>query len=447
MTNTSSFKNLLSNFYILGLSFFIIFGRSFSGLKILSFRVGELVVGLLIIISFITIAVHFKNKDYFIQFNKQIYTFGFLIILFFISLFVNQGNLFNLYSFKSSSYIWTTATIFFSYFLLRDHQFNKTYKYIFSILLFVVYFFSTIHYPQVFINFFTTYSDRWDFVKASDIFLIYVLTNTFNYFNFSKKINAYVYFMFSSAILLPLFLFMSKGSFFPAVVFVLTFFIIYFKFTKKHILKLIITLLISSLLFVVSTYEVWGNLNFEKGLDINQNNAETLLKVDTLKRNISDISQQKNTSAVFASIYFSGNRIYSTEMMLNWRLQIWQDIIFDLGDKNKTLFGYGYNDIIPIMDDSQRRGTDGTNENVHNYFFNILARGGVFQLITILLFMFFMFLEIEDKNKKLIFLASIVPLYMTSFFDASMESVRFPLIFYFGIVLIFKLDSNKSRLR
>ena len=54
----------------------------------------------------------------------------------------------------------------------------------------------------------------------------------------------------------------------------------------------------------MSTYEVWGNLNFEKGLDINQNNAETLLKVDTLKRNISDISQQKNTSAVLLQYIF-----------------------------------------------------------------------------------------------------------------------------------------------
>ena len=138
--------------------------------------------------------------------------------------------------------------------------------------------------------------------------------------------------------------------------------------------------------------------------------------------------------------------MYSTEMMLDWRLQIWQDIVYDLYEKNQILFGYGYNEIIPIMDDSQRRGTDGTNENVHNYFFNVLARGGIVQLLIIFLFMIFMFIEIKDKDMKIIFLATIIPIYMTSFFDASMESVRFPLIFYFGIVLIFKLDSNKNRL-
>jgi O-antigen ligase len=189
---------------------------------------------------------------------------------------------------------------------------------------------------------------------------------------------------------------MSKGSFFPSVVYVLTFFILYFKFTKLHKWKLFLTIILSLFLFVVSTYEIWGNLNFEKGFDANQTSAESLLKVDTLRRNISDISQQKNTSEVFASIYFSGNRIYSTEMMLDWRLQIWQDIVYDLYEKNQILFGYGYNEIIPIMDDSQRRGTDGTNENVHNYFFNVLARGGIVQLLIIFLFMIFMFIEIKN---------------------------------------------------
>ena len=446
MKIVSNLKNLILLFYILGMSLFIIFGRSFSGLKISIFRIGELAVGFLIIFSFVTIALKYKNKKYFKKFNFQINTFAFLIVFFLVSLFINNGNLFNLYTYKSSSYVWTISFLFFSYLMLNTSPIKRYDKYLFSILLPIVYFFSTIHYPQIFIDFFNNYSDKWDFVKASDIFLIYVLTNTFNYFNFSKKINAFNYFMFTSAILMPLFLYMSKGSFFPSVVYVFTFFILYFKFTKLHKWKLFLTIILSFFLFVVSTYEIWGNLNFEKGFDANQTSAESLLKVDTLRRNISDISQQKNTSEVFASIYFSGNRMYSTEMMLDWRLQIWQDIVYDLYEKNQILFGYGYNEIIPIMDDSQRRGTDGTNENVHNYFFNVLARGGIVQLLIIFLFMIFMFIEIKDKDMKIIFLATTIPIYMTSFFDASMESVRFPLIFYFGIVLIFKLDSNKNRL-
>ena len=43
--------------------------------------------------------------------------------------------------------------------------------------------------------------------------------------------------------------------------------------------------------------------------------------------------------------------------------------------------------------DVERRGTDGTNENVHNYFINILARGGLVQVL------FFMFFYIKIINK------------------------------------------------
>ena len=97
------------------------------------------------------------------------------------------------------------------------------------------------------------------------------------------------------------------------------------------------------------------------------------------------------------------------------------------------------------MDDYTRRGNDQSNENVHNYFFNVLARGGLLQLLIILSFIIFMLLEIKDKKMKIVFMLTLIPIYMTSFFDASMESVRFPLIFYFGIALIFKLDEDKYK--
>ena len=47
--------------------------------------------------------------------------------------------------------------------------------------------------------------------------------------------------------------------------------------------------------------------------------------------------------------------------------------------KKSIYFGYGYEEIIPAMDDVERKGTDGTNEHVHNYL-NITARGGSMQL-------------------------------------------------------------------
>ena len=72
------------------------------------------------------------------------------------------------------------------------------------------------------------------------------------------------------------------------------------KIDKLEKLKSLIVVLLSVVLFVLSTYEVWGNLDFEKG-EINiDNQEESLLKLDTLGRGISDIADQKDTVDVFA---------------------------------------------------------------------------------------------------------------------------------------------------
>ena len=133
--------------------------------------------------------------------------------------------------------------------------------------------------------------------------------------------------------------------------------------------------------------------------------------------------------------------------MANWRLEIWQDILRDLKNQNRYFKGFGYNKIIPAMDLVHRRGTDGTNENPHNFMFYILARGGLIQLVLYAMF-FFQILKIYHKKFNnyhiLIFL---IPIFTTSLFDASMESIRFPLIFYsflsyFMMYSIF--DDNRS---
>ena len=74
----------------------------------------------------------------------------------------------------------------------------------------------------------------------------------------------------------------------------------------------------------------------------------------------------------------------------------------DLNNDNRFLRGYGYNEIIPAMDLVHRRGTDGTNENPHNFIFYILARGGIIQLLLFAAF-YIQLLKLEYKiflNKK-----------------------------------------------
>ena len=90
----------------------------------------------------------------------------------------------------------------------------------------------------------------------------------------------------------------------------------------------------------------------------------------------------------------------SKDNTTNWRLDIWQDVFEDLNNKNLIIYGYGHNEIIPVMTDPSapgRLGRDGLNENVHNYFVNILARGGHFNLLLSLPFIF-LYCKYQKEN-------------------------------------------------
>ena len=112
-----------------------------------------------------------------------------------------------------------------------------------------------------------------------------------------------------------------------------------------------------------------------------------------------------------------------------------------MNNENKLIIGNSFNEKIPAMDDPFRSGDDGTNENVHNYFINILARGGLIHLFLIL-YIFYRLIKYSLINTKLLdILSLLLPIAVTSFFDASMENSHFPLIFYFVFGISFY--SNK----
>ena len=54
---------------------------------------------------------------------------------------------------------------------------------------------------------------------------------------------------------------------------------------------------------------------------------------------------------VVFSLYFEDNVLKSTDGTLNWRLDIWQDLLSDMNISNKNLFGFGYNEILSVMTD------------------------------------------------------------------------------------------------
>ena len=433
MLSKNKINRIIGLLYFANLSLYMLFGRTYSGLYISSFRIGELIIGSFLLLNLLILILPIKYLNSNINLESSIiYTYKLIIVSFFIILFVNNGSFTDVYSYKSSSYIWMLGTFIFTSFF-QEKIFKKNSFYVILIIFYLVYQFSTIHYPVSIINFFETYSDKFDFQKGSDLLIIYVVSILFVQRNMKNKFNSLAIFLVSSSILLPLFLFKSKGAFLPAIIFIIYYFYLSRKLITAKKMKTLAIALLSIILFIVSTFEVYGNLNFKKmGMD-GYGAAEELsqlFSVDEIDKGIKAIASEKNTNEFFLSFFIMDGRLYSREMMANWRLEIWQDILRDLNNENRLLKGYGYNEIIPAMDLVHRRGTDGTNENPHNFMFYILARGGLIQLLLFSAFYIQLLILYYKKHKNFNILIYLIPILTTSLFDASMESVRFPLIFY-----------------
>ena len=186
----------------------------------------------------------------------------------------------------------------------------------------------------------------------------------------------------------------------------------------------ILTIFLSFLIFVLSAFIV-----SKSPLDLEEID-DKIIYVSTSRYE----KPVQNTPQViddYPILYTEGRRLFSSDGNLNWRLQIWQDVFQDTYLKNAVFSGYGYNNKIPAMEPEYRSGNDGTNENVHNFFVNVYARGGLIHLLLYLSFFVILFRSAEQNNRLKILAMFFVPLIFTSFFDASMENAHYPLIFYF----------------
>ena len=112
--------------------------------------------------------------------------------------------------------------------------------------------------------------------------------------------------------------------------------------------------------------------------------------VNVIQESVSEVVERKNTNQ-FLGFYFCEGRLCSKDNTLDWRLDIWFDLIFDQVDKGKLIQGFGFNEIFEVMKDPNapgRLGRDGLNEHVHNHLFTIIGRMGIIGLISYLFFQF-----------------------------------------------------------
>lgn len=451
MKIVNSIKNLYVHFYCLILILTMLFGRTFQGLYILDYRLGEYLVLICLIftILFYPNNIFQKLKIDFL-YDKKTFIVSKLLFLNFIFIVLFTGGSFtNLYTYKSSSVIWTTAFLFIGSYIISEEKISKKYFNFIPSVLFIVYILSTVHFPEFLISFFQNYSDKFDFIKGSDTLLVYVVCLLVARNKFNKTTSGYIYFVIASGLYIPLMLYKSKGAFFPGILFFLYSLIYFFDYFKKEKLKSFLISFIFIPIFLFSTFNSYGNFTFKKMGQDSYFEDETFSS-NTIQKSLNVVVSEKNTVSIFASFFIIDGRLYSQEQMANWRLQIWQDVVRDIfwqadysmdeqykliraqGEFRSDLIlsGFGFNEMLPAMDYWERNGQDGTNENPHNYFIYLFGRGAFPLLALVLLFNFYIILNWKKNHGNYLILLFLLPIYFTISFDAAMESVRFPLIFY-----------------
>ncbi len=410
---------------ILFFMFVLTFGRSVMGIYILGYRLGEFIMAASLLLFLISLISFDKVKALKSNLDRRIYYTIIFIFASFIFISLNSDSSFlNPYTYKASSYIWSLGflflgTIFFDRFELKEKHLN-----IFLFILIYLYFFSIYGLPQNIVDFILSISDKYEPHKGSDLLIMFAGIFFIHNRLLKDKRRALEVYLIYFCTYLPLIIFKSRGAAIAFLIFSIT--EIYylrhnFKSTWKRnslLFLLLVLLTIQSVVFVGGS----GFLKFEQA-------QEDIEYIATYRADPDD----EELRILYIDIDFWRNqkRVYSSDNNLNWRLQIWQDVTYDMHDKNLYLTGYGYKNKIPAMEEITRQGLDRLNEHVHNYPLTLYARGGFLHLLSYLALFIFLIKRSKQVTESNYFLLFLIPVMFTAFFDAAMENSHYPLIFYF----------------
>jgi len=184
------------------------------GIYIYKFRVGEYLI-LFSLLIFLFILLFNKRIISFEVFDKKLFYIQMLVFIsFLISASYSNSNLTETYSFKSSSYIWTTSFIFLGYFLHKNFNIDKYVLFFLRPGVILVYYIIVINYIDRLEYLFLTISDKYELHKGSDLAILFLVTIILN--NDKKNINSYsyVFFFLISALFLPLIMYSSRAAIF-----------------------------------------------------------------------------------------------------------------------------------------------------------------------------------------------------------------------------------------
>jgi len=406
--------------------------RSFTGIYIFNFRIGEIVIAFCFLTSIIFILKFlFFNNIY--SFEKEFKKEYILIFtMFFLTILSAKSLRFDIYLFKSSSYIWVVSIFFLSNWLSKKIFLDTLLEKTILILTALIYLISVVYIPENLTNFLITYSDKFELHKGSDLLITYILFCILYQNKTLQNKNNFYLFSIITGFYLPLLAVKSRAALIAALIY-LIFFLIFIVKNKIGQLQIFFFILFSFISLIISTNLI-ANSNLISSIESDAN------FIDLIEfRN--QPYYENNIDGTIPILYIYEKRLFSGDGNLNWRLQIWQDTIQDTIESPKVLFlGHGYEEILPSMDQDIRKGKDGLNENVHNYFINIFARGGIINFIIFILINIKIIKTSRKTSQNFNILMFMVPIIFVSLFDSSMENAHFPIIYYFFLARLLNID-------
>ena len=427
----NKYKHFILNSLFVSIFVILINGRSLLGLYILGFRLAEILTGLSIFLLFFLI---YKYKFFKENLGSRfVNSYLVLVFYFIISNIMNSSNFLDLYLYKSSVYIWYISFIFFGFIVFKNIEITKNFFYIGYLGLFIQFIFNVIYYPDFLTQFFNEFSDKTQFLKGAEIAIFFIVV-TFFANKYIEKGPMVDLFALISSIYIPLIFFKSRSA--AIALFIYIAFMFYRKkeyfFENKR--RSFIVFLISLILFITTAHFLVDN-SFKF-----QETPEAVAQVFKHKYIVSNTYDGDVTL-----FYIYDGRLFSADGNLNWRLQLWQEIIIFAEQNNQILFGQGFHSRPLVFDNFIYSGVDGLNENSHNYFLNIFIRGGIFGLLLILYFYYNMMKIPKINYTNFEFLIFFLPLVFISMFDGSMENPYFAIVFYFFITSFFTSVKFKKR--
>lgn len=421
----TNINNIVASLFVINLFGVMVFMRSFVGIYIFGIQLGKIYTGL----SLLACLLLSSKKIFFLFFDEDLNnlrkSLQFVTLSFFVVVLINRNFTFDLSSLRNSSFVWSIGYFFIGYYLVN--RINKYYLMVASsLVLFASYFITFINYPNFIMDFFISFGDKFQFIKAADTLLLLIVFNFLvKKMNFDTKFE-FITFLFTLSLFLPYFFVQSRGSVLGALIYLLFNLYSYRRYIINNYFRSLILIIFSGILFYGSSFLISG-ISYS-----DEYNPESIQEVNEIL--IDEVVTKKDVPKGFLTFYFADGRIHSYDNTTNWRLDIWQDLVEDLYKKNKILFGLGYEGIFEIMLDPTapgRLGRDGLNENVHNYFMNIFGRGGIFQLSIFLYLYLNIYRFWKQKGYSTnSFYTLILPLLVVSSLDVTMEGVQFPLIFF-----------------